>query len=101
MLIPKGTYVRVRNHILKPENRVENIPDDTSNVPLKSWVKGHLTHEAELYEAAEIITETGRKVQGIVKEVEPKPRHDFGDFVPEIMKMRHQILNEVWGNDDE
>ncbi len=101
MLVEKGKYARIRNYILKPGERHENVPGDTAQVPFKSWVKGHLLEEAELYEEASIKTATGRTLRGVVKEVEPRYRHDFGDFVSEIHKIRNQILKDMWGNENE
>ncbi len=99
MLVDKGKYVRIRKHILPPEQRASNIPEDTKKVPLKMWIKGRLVEEAELFEEAEIITATGRRVKGVLKEVEPKHKHSFGDFVEEILRMREIILAEMWGDE--
>ncbi len=101
MLVPKGTYVRIRTHILKPGERSEHVPEDTQLVPLKCWIKGWLLEEAELYEPADIETATGRRVRGTVKEVRPPYRHHFGDYVDELMLSRKTILQEMWGEDDE
>jgi len=84
-----------------PGERVKNIPESTTKVPLKSWIKGRLTEESELYEEATILTATKRKVVGTVKEVNPAYKHTFGEFVPEILKMREKILEEMWGDTDE
>ncbi len=99
MLVDKGKYVRVRKHILSPDQRADNVPEDTKKVPLKMWIKGRLTAEAELFEEAEVITATGRRVKGMLKEVEPKHKHSFGEYVEEIQQMREIILSEVWGDD--
>lgn len=101
MLIDKGKYVRLRQYVLLPNHRALNIPDDTKKVPLKMWVKGRLTHEAELFEEAEIKTITGRLVKGELKEVEPKNKHTFGEHVDEILQIRQIVLNEMWGYNDE
>ena len=101
MLVDKNTYVRIRKHILRPGERSENIPEDTAKVPLKMWVKGRLCHEAELFEEAKIMTVTGRIVEGTLKEVEPRYKHGYGDFVDEVFQMRQRILNEMWGDSDE
>jgi len=101
LLVEKGKYVRIRNHLLKPEERDKKLPDSTQKVPFKSWTKGYLNSEAEMYEEATILTATNRKVTGILKEVEPKYKHSFGDFVPEIHSIRKIILSEVWGDEDE
>ena len=101
MLVAKDTYVRIRKHVLMPGERSVNLPKETSLVPLKMWVKGRLTEEAELFEDVTIITNTGRQIRGELKEVEPQYKHSFGGFVDEIVKMRENILNEMWGERNE
>jgi len=101
MILNEGTFVRVRKHLLKQGERSEAVPEDTAQVPFKSWIKGRLLEEAELYESASIVTATGRVVKGTVKEVHPKYRHDYGNYVEEIQKMRETILSEVWGENNE
>ncbi len=101
MLVDKGRYVRIRKHLLMPNQRSNNIQYDTSQVPLKMWIKGRLKEESELFEEVEIITATGRIAQGTLKEVDPKPKHSYGDFVNEILEMRAIILKEMWDTDDE
>lgn len=100
MLIKKGSYVRIRQHVLLPEERLKNLPKSTSKVPLKSWIKGELLEEAELYEEAKIKTVTNRFVSGEVKELEPKYKHNFGDYVKELHTVRSIILKEMWGDED-
>lgn len=98
MLINKGKYVRIRKHLLLPGSREENVPNETQKVPLKMWVKGRLVDESELFEETKIITITGRVVKGELKEVEPRYKHDFGDFVEELSSVREIILKEMWGD---
>jgi len=100
MLVKKGAFVRLRNHLLLPEERSKSLPESTTQVPYKSWTKGFLVEESELYENATVVTVTGRKVTGVLKEVEPRYKHTFGDYVPEIHRMRSVILEEVWGDGD-
>ena len=101
MLVEKGKYVRIRKHLLLPEERLENIPASTRKVPLKAWIRGNLLEESELYEESKILTATGRVVEGTLKEVSPTYKHNFGEFVPEILQMKKTILTEFWGDDDE
>lgn len=101
MLVNKGTYVRVRKHLLLPGERAEGLPVDTQKVPFKMWARGRLCEEAELFEEVSIETASGRVVNGVLKEVEPKYKHSYGDFVDEILQMRKIILSEMWGDDDD
>ena len=101
MLVKKGTYVRIRQHLLLPGERSERLPLDTQKVPLKMWARGRLCEEAELFEEVSIKTASGRIVRGVLKEVEPKYKHSYGEFVDEILQMRERILSEMWGDDDD
>jgi hypothetical protein len=65
------------------------------------WVRGRLLEESELFEETSILTATGRIVRGELKEVEPRYKHDFGDFVEELACVREVILKEMWGADDD
>ena len=96
MLLKKGEFVRIREYLLSPEKRLSNVPEDTSKVPLKMWIKGELLEEVELFEKTRIKTATGRIVEGTVKEKQPKYKHNYGDFVEEIQVMRSTILTEMW-----
>jgi len=70
--------------ILQAGERAAGIPEDTAATPLVMWVKGHLTQDSNLGEQAEIVTATGRIEQGILEEVEPVTRLDYGQYIPEI-----------------
>ena len=101
MLIDKGEYVRIRKYLLRPEDRLGGIPEETKKQPLKMWVKGRLNHESELFQPASITTATGRTLFGDVKETKPTHKFSYGAYVDEILQMREIILREMWGNDDE
>lgn len=101
MLVKKNTFVRLRKYVLLPGERSDNIPKETSKVPLKMWIKGRLKEEAELFEETEVITVTGRTVSGVLKEVEPKYKHSYGEYVEEIIRIRELVLKEMWDSDNE
>jgi hypothetical protein len=101
MLVDKGKYVRIRKHVILPGKRDQSVPAETQKVPLKMWVRGRLLEESELFEETSILTATGRIVRGELKEVEPRYKHDFGDFVEELACVREVILKEMWGADDD
>ncbi len=99
MLVEKSKFVRIRKYLLLPNERAKNIPLETSKVPMKMWVKGRLNHEGELFEDVEITTVSGRIEKGTLKEVEPKYKHSYGDYVEELQRMREIILSEMWGEE--
>ncbi|MBN2605683.1 MAG: 2-amino-4-ketopentanoate thiolase [Bacilli bacterium] len=96
-----GTYVRIRRTLLNPEERSDNLPEDTKKVPFKMWVKGYLQEEVELFDIVTIKTLTGRIETGRLKEVNPPYKHSYGDFVPEVMVLSDVIRNDFFGDHNE
>ena len=86
-MVKKGTYVQIRATILQAGQRAAGIPEDTAASPLVMWVKGHLTQDSSLGEAASIITATGRVEHGILEEIEPITHLDYGQYIPEISQI--------------
>ena len=93
-MIKKGTWVRIVNVVLNPEERATNIPEETKKVPLLMWVKGRLLRDANLGDISEIITASGRFAYGKIDEVQPSYKHNYGDFVPEIFMIDDIIASE-------
>jgi len=99
-MIDKGTYVRIRRTILKPEERSKNLPKETKKVPFKMWIKGYLLEESDLFDIVKIKTITGRIETGRLKEANPPYKHSYGDFIPEILTLREIIKNDMYGKDN-
>jgi len=93
----KGDWVQIHQIVLKPEERAPQVPDDTKKVPLELWVKGTALHDAKVGAEIEIVTMTGRKVKGELVAVNPRYTHDFGDFVPELLKVDMQLKEILFG----
>ena len=93
----KNDWVRVHVTVLDPAGRAAAVPDDTKQVPLEMFVKGHLTADAEIGAECESITKTGRKVAGKLLEVNPHYTHSFGDYVEEIEKAGDDIVAALFG----
>jgi hypothetical protein len=100
-MIDKGTFVRIRQTVLNPQDRSPNLPDDTKKVPFKIWVKGYLLEDADLFDIVTIKTIDGRLIKGRLKEANPPYRHSYGDFVQEVLCVRDIIRNDMRGEDDE
>lgn len=96
MKIEKGAWVRVHEIVLTPDKRAMNLPEDTKKVPLEMWVKGFLMEAANIGDKVKIQTITGREVTGTLLEVNPSYDHDFGKFVPEILKIGLQLKGILW-----
>lgn len=100
-MIDKGTFVRIRRTVLQPGERSPNLPEDTKLVPLKMWVKGYLQTEADLFDIVTIKTITGRFETGRLKEANPPYKHNYGDFVQEVLTLRDIINNDMDGEFNE
>lgn len=93
----KGDWVQIHQIVLKPEERAPQVPEDTKKVPLELWVKGIALHDAEIGSEVEIETVTGRRVKGELTVVNPRYKHDFGEFVPELLKVDMQLKEILFG----
>lgn len=81
----KGDWIRVHRIEMEPDERSDDLPESTREVPLESWMKGRLLDEsAAVGETAAIETPIGREVTGELVEVIPAIRHGFGTIVPEL-----------------
>jgi len=100
-MIDRGSFVRIRKTLLKPGERSINLPIETSLVPFKMWVKGFLEKDADIFDIVTIKTITGRLETGRLKEVFPAYKHNYGDFIPEILEMNSIILRDMEENSNE
>lgn len=92
MIATKGDWVRIHSVLMKAGSRAPGIPEDTAKVPYELWDKGFLvSDEAEIGETVNIETITGRNITGTLLEKNPSYRHDFGEFIPEIMLIDKQL----------
>ncbi len=94
-----GDWVQITKIVLKPSERAPQVPNDTKQVPLQMWVKGYLCNPANIGEEVEVITSTGRKVKGELTLVNPAITHDFGKFVPQLLRIRDQVKTMLFGED--
>lgn len=76
--IDTGTWVEIEREVLPAGERAPQVPDDTQKVPLEMRVKGFLATPATPGEETEIITPTGRRLRGVLREVNPAYTHSFG-----------------------
>ena len=83
----RGDWVKVHSIVLKAEERSSHLPEDTKKVPLEMWINGFLTEDAKLGENVEITTLSGRMVKGTLVEVNPRYTHDFGEPIPELLRI--------------
>ena len=83
--IQPGTWVEIEQVILTPEQRAQNLPEDTKRVPYMMRVSGFLIEPAEPGGPARIRTIIGRELSGLLRSVNPSYNHSFGNTVPELL----------------
>lgn len=94
-MISKGTWVEVEEIVLTPENRAQNIPEETKITPLKAWIRGYCLENCELGDTVEVKTNVGRSVKGTVVDVEPGYYHTYGKYVKEISHVGQQAREMI------
>lgn len=99
-MIKKGEWVMIHKIVLTPEQRAPQVPDDTKKVPLELWVKGYLQDDAEIGDEVTILTRTKRTEKGTLLESNPYYKHNFGKFVPELLRVNEQVRDIVFGGED-
>ena len=97
-MIKKHSWVLIENVLLTKEERAANIPEDTRNTDLMEWCKGFTQEEANIGDIVEIVTVTGRKIKGTIKEVNPGYNHNFGEFIPDILYIGMQAREILRNN---
>jgi hypothetical protein len=95
----KGDWVQIHQVVLKPGERAPQVPDDTKKVPLELWVKGIALHDAKVGSQIEIETTTGRRVKGELTAINPGYTHNYGEFVPELLKVDMQLKEVLFGGE--
>ena len=83
--IEKGSWVEIHQIVLSAAERAPQVPDDTRQLALEMRVKGYLVAPAAVGEEAEIITPVGRRLHGVIREVNPAYRHGFGAPIAELI----------------
>jgi hypothetical protein len=99
-MVKKGEWVLIQKVILEASQRAPQVPEDTKQVPLKMWVKGYLQEDAEIGDEVTILTRTKRIEKGTLLEANPYYKHNFGRFVPELIKISDQVKEIVFGGAD-
>lgn len=91
----KGDWVKIHNVILEPSQRVSNLPEDTKKVPLEAWTNGFLNEDGEIGQVVSITTLSGRSITGTLTEINPRYIHDFGNPVPELLKIGPILKKQI------
>lgn len=89
--IEKGTWVEIHCVVLSVGERAPQVPEDTRRCALEMRVKGFLVAPALLQEEAEIITPAGRRLRGVVREINPEYSHGFGAPLAELSAIGQEV----------
>ncbi len=100
MRVEKGKWVRIEKIVLEPTCRMDNIPEETKKTELKMWTKGILQHDCYIGESAKIITLSNREEVGKLVSVNHSYNLDYGEFIPEIMKIGIDCKRELFCEGD-
>lgn len=96
-LVPAGAWVEVEQVILTAGNRAPNVPEDTAAVDFVARIRGFLTANAHLASNATVRTLAGRSVTGRLIAVNPRNPADFGNPVPELLRLGEAAREELDG----
>jgi len=94
-MVKKGQWVKVEKILLKPEERTAKIPDETKKVPYVIHICGFLEKDSEIGSEVKIISRIGREHIGKLIEVNPTFKHNFGEFVPELVNINIELKREI------
>ncbi len=100
MIKKRENWVKIHITILESSQRASNLPEDTKKVPLEAWINGFMEKEGKIGEIVEIRTLSGRTVKGTLVEINPRYTHDFGNPVPELLRIGPELKKELEEGDD-
>ncbi len=83
--IEKGTWVEIEHIVLQPEERAQNLPEETKKTPYVMRLSGFLTADAEIGDEVTVKSLIGREHQGVLKTVNPSYSHSFGPTMAELL----------------
>jgi 2-amino-4-ketopentanoate thiolase alpha subunit len=85
--VPAGSWVEVRQTVIRAGERAPNVPADTAGVDFTARIRGFLITDAPMGAEVTIRTLAGRQVSGRLTDVNPRNPADFGDPVPELLAL--------------
>jgi hypothetical protein len=94
-LVPAGAWVEVQQVILEAGSRAPNIPDETAHVDFVARIRGFLQSDAPMGAEATVRTLAGRLVSGRLSAVNPRNPADFGNPVPELLRLGEEARDAL------
>ena len=93
--VPAGSWVEIRQVVLRAAERAPNVPEDTARKDFVARVRGFLLDAAEMGGPAMVSTLTDRFVSGELVAVDPRNPADFGDPVPELLRLGREARRSL------
>jgi 2-amino-4-ketopentanoate thiolase alpha subunit len=93
--VPAGSWVEIQQVVLAAGERAPNIPDDTAGVDFLARVRGFLLTDAPMGADATVRTLAGRTVEGRLTAINPRNPADFGDPVPELLRLGEEARRRL------
>lgn len=85
--VPAGSWVEIRQVVLPAGERAPHVPADTGQVDFVARIRGFLVASATVGDNVTVRTLIGREVAGTLTQVDPRNPADFGDPVPELLRL--------------
>jgi hypothetical protein len=83
--VSAGSWVEIRQVVLRAGERAPNVPADTAGVNFEARIRGFLLADAPMGADATVRTLAGRRVSGRLTDLNPRNPANFGDPVPELL----------------
>jgi len=85
--VDAGSWVEIRQVVLPAGERAPHVPADTGQVPFVARLRGFLVASAAIGDDVTVRTLVGREVAGTLTAVDPRNPADFGDPVPDLLRL--------------
>ena len=85
--VPAGSWVEIQQVVLRAGERAPNVPPDTADVDFVARIRGFLIASSQIGDDVVVQTLAGRAVGGVLTNVNPRNPADFGDPVPELLRL--------------
>lgn len=96
MSAKKGDWVEIEVVLLKAGERAPQVPEDTQNTPLLEWKRGFLQEEsAQIGQEVEVKTLIGRVCRGVLCDISPQYKYDYGSPVAELLEVGCELRKEL------
>ena len=86
-MVKAGSWVEIEAVLLAPQERADNLPEDTRATPYVLRLSGFLAADAELGQQVSVRCLIGRAHRGTLRLVNPGYDHSFGATVPELLRI--------------